>query len=272
MTVVGQDPVESQHAPTSPDGLPDRQSSGRHPERPTTGTVCPYLMAESGGWRSASPNREHRCGAVDPPAPLSADKQRRLCLTLAHQTCPTYGAARGARAAAIAPGVDPAVLAAVEAARRPVARSATVILEAPRLTSPRVAWPLDRAVSQAALVGLMLVAFALVAIARLSAGNAGPATSPSPAASVAIGAPSPSSSTEPVVTPSPLSSEVAPSLSVGPSVTPPTTPTYRTTYAVRSGDTLAGIAAKFKTTATAIKKLNGLTNNTIHIGQKLKIP
>jgi len=80
------------------------------------------------------------------------------------------------------------------------------------------------------------------------------------------------------VTPSPSSSEVAPSgsvapsLSVGPSVTPPTTPTYRTTYAVRSGDTLAGIAAKFKTTATAIKKLNGLTNNTIHIGQKLKIP
>jgi LysM repeat protein len=278
MTVVGQDPVEPQHAPTSPDGLPDRQSSGRHPERPTTGTVCPYLMAESGGWRSASPNREHRCGAVDPPAPLSADKQRRLCLTLAHQTCPTYGAARGARAAAIAPGVDPAVLAAVEAARRPVARSATVILEAPRLTSPRVAWPLDRAVSQAALVGLMLVAFALVAIARLSAGNAGPATSPSPAASVAIGAPSPSSSTEPIVTPSPSSSEVAPSdsvapsLSVGPSVTPPTTPTYRTTYAVRSGDTLAGIAAKYKTTATAIKKLNGLTNNTIHIGQKLKIP
>jgi LysM repeat protein len=274
MTVAGPDSVEPQPAPTFPDGLPDRQSSARHPERPTTGTVCPYLMAESGGWRSASPNREHRCGAVDPAAPLSADKQRRLCLTLAHQTCPTYGAARGARAAAIAPGVDPAVLAAVEAARRPVARSATVILEPPRLTSPRIAWPLDRAVSQAALVGLMIVAFALVAMARLSSGSAAPSASPSPAASVAIGAPSPSSSTEPVVTPSPspTSSEVPPSLSVGPSVTPPTTPTYRTTYAVRSGDTLAGIAGKFKTTATAIKKLNGLTNNTIHIGQKLKIP
>ena len=276
MTVAGQDSVEPQHAPTIPDGPPDRQSSARHPERPTTGTVCPYLMAESGGWRSASPNREHRCGAVDPPAPLSADKQRRLCLTLAHQTCPTYGAARGARAAAIAPGVDPAVLAAVEAARRPVARSATVILEPPRITSPRVAWPLDRAVSQAALVGLMLVAFALVAIARLSAGNPGAATSPSPAASAAIGAPSPS--TPPIATPSPSSSDIAPSESIAPSeaiapsVTPPSTPVYRTTYAVRSGDTLVGIANRFGTTATAIKKLNNLTNNTIHTGQKLKIP
>jgi LysM repeat protein len=78
------------------------------------------------------------------------------------------------------------------------------------------------------------------------------------------------------VTPSSSSSEVAPSdsiaPSIAPSVTPPSTPVYRTTYAVLSGDTLAGIAAKFKTTATAIKKLNGLTNNTIHIGQKLKIP
>jgi LysM repeat protein len=276
MTVAGQESVEPQHAPTIPDGLPDRHSPASRPERPTTATVCPYLMAESGGWRSASPNREHRCGAVDPPAPLSADKQRRLCLTLAHQTCPTYGAARGARAAAIAPGVDPAVLAAVEAARRPVARSATVILEPPRITSPRVAWPLDRAVSQAALVGLMLVAFALVAIARLSAGNPGAATSPSPAASAAIGAPSPS--TPPIATPSPSSSDVAPSESIAPSeaiapsVTPPSTPVYRTTYAVRSGDTLVGIANRFGTTATAIKKLNNLTNNTIHTGQKLKIP
>lgn len=270
MTVAGQDSVEPQDAPTIPDGPPDRHSPGAHPERPTTGTICPYLMAESGGWRSASPNREHRCEAVDPAAPLSADKQRRLCLTLAHQTCPTYGAARGARAAAVAPGVDPAVLAAVEGARRPVARSATVILETPRISSPRVAWPLDRAVSQAALVGLMLVAFVLVAIARLSAGNAGPATSPSPAASVAVIAPSPSST--PIATPSPSSSAVAPSESVEPSVAPPSTPAFRTTYTVRSGDTLAGIAGKFGTTPTAIKKLNNLANNTIHTGQKLKIP
>jgi LysM repeat protein len=270
MTVAGQDSVEPQDAPTIPDRPPDRHSRGAHPERPTTGTFCPYLMAASGGWRSASPNREHRCEAVDPAAPLSADKQRRLCLTLAHQTCPTYGAARGARAAAIAPGVDPAVLAAVEAARRPVARSATVILEPPRITSPRVAWPLDRAVSQAALVGLMVVAFALVAIARLSAGNVGATSSPSPAASVAFVAPS--SSSTPLETPSPSPNTVAPSESSGPSAAPPSTPAFRTTYMVRSGDTLAGIASQFGTTPTAIKKLNNLANNTIHTGQKLKIP
>jgi LysM repeat protein len=116
----------------------------------------------------------------------------------------------------------------------------------------------------------MLVAFALVAIARLSSTNAGPATSPSPAASVAIIAPSPSST--PIATPSPSPSEVAPSESIGPSAAPPSTAPFRTTYTVRSGDTLAGIAATFKTTTTAIKRLNGLTNNTIHTGQKLKIP
>jgi LysM repeat protein len=151
-----------------------------------------------------------------------------------------------------------------------VARSATVILEPPRLTSPRIAWPLDRAVSQAALVGLMIVAFALVAIARLSAGNAGPASSPSPAASVAIVAPS--TSPAPIDTPLSSPSEAAPSESIAPSTAPTPTPSFRTTYRVRSGDTLAGIAAKFKTTTTAIKNLNGLTNNTIHTGQKLKIP
>ena len=274
MTVAGKDTrdpnIEPDSHPIEPDA-PDRRASAGPPERPSTEAVCPYLMAASGGWRSASPHREHRCGAVDPAASLTADKQRRLCLSLAHQTCSTYGAARGARAAAIAPGVDPAVLAAIEAGRRPVARSAPVILEHPRITSPRAGWPLDRAVSQAALVGLMVIAFALVAIARLSTGDAGAAViSPSTAPSVAsaTGTPSPT----PIPTPSPSASAAAETGSPAPSATSTPQPTFRTTYTVRSGDTLIGIASTYGMTVQAIKNLNGLTSNSLHIGQKLKIP
>ena len=82
----------------------------------------------------------------------------------------------------------------------------------------------------------------------------------------------PSSSPTPIETPLSSPSAIAPGESIAPSTAPTPTPSFRTTYTVRSGDTLAGIAAKFKTTPAAIKTLNGLTNNTIHTGQKLKIP
>lgn len=47
------------------------------------------------------------------------------------------------------------------------------------------------------------------------------------------------------------------------------------TYAVHhvvSGDTLSGIASTNHTTVAAIKSLNGLTSDTIYIGQSLKLP
>lgn len=43
-------------------------------------------------------------------------------------------------------------------------------------------------------------------------------------------------------------------------------------YTVRSGDTLWLIANRYGTTVDAIKKLNGLTSNTLQIGQVLRIP
>lgn len=43
-------------------------------------------------------------------------------------------------------------------------------------------------------------------------------------------------------------------------------------YTVSAGDTLWSIARKYGTTVNAIKNLNGLTNDTIRIGQVLKIP
>ena len=43
------------------------------------------------------------------------------------------------------------------------------------------------------------------------------------------------------------------------------------TYKVKSGDTLGEIAAKFGTTVNNLKGLNGLSSNTVHVGQVLKV-
>ena len=50
------------------------------------------------------------------------------------------------------------------------------------------------------------------------------------------------------------------------------TPGFSTTYVVKKGDNLYGIAGHFGTTVPAIKELNGLTSNDLRIGQELKIP
>lgn len=42
-------------------------------------------------------------------------------------------------------------------------------------------------------------------------------------------------------------------------------------YTVKAGDTLYGISRKYNLTVDELKKLNNLTNNTLSIGQKLKI-
>ena len=44
------------------------------------------------------------------------------------------------------------------------------------------------------------------------------------------------------------------------------------TYTVRRGDTLSSIAARYRTTVSAIKQANGLRTNVIYAGQWLKIP
>ncbi|GER68760.1 putative peptidoglycan endopeptidase LytE [Weizmannia acidilactici] len=45
-----------------------------------------------------------------------------------------------------------------------------------------------------------------------------------------------------------------------------------TTYTVKSGDTLSGISKKYGTTVAKLKSLNGLSSDTIYVGQKLKVP
>ena len=43
-------------------------------------------------------------------------------------------------------------------------------------------------------------------------------------------------------------------------------------HVVVKGDTLGGIARKYGTTVTAIKQANAMTNDTVVLGKKLKIP
>ncbi|HET7030442.1 MAG TPA: LysM peptidoglycan-binding domain-containing protein [Candidatus Limnocylindrales bacterium] len=175
-----------------------------------------------------------------------------------------YRAARTARATGLAAGADPALIEVADRRRRPVARTAPIVLEPPRLVDQALRLQFERAPGQAALVGLMLVAFAVVAIARFSGGTAPAAgPSPSPSSQPALASPSQQVTPAPTATPS-ASPATSPSPSAGPS--------FRTTYTVKRGDTLIGIASKFKTTASKIKALNGLKSNTLKVGQVLKIP
>ena len=206
----------------------------------------------------AGPSRDHRCGAVDPPAPQPTDKQRRHCLSEDHVECSMFRAAREARAATLAGNADPALVAAADLRRRPIARTAPVLLEAPRLVDQAVRLQFDRASGQIALIALMVVAFAIVALTRLS-GGAGPTASAAPSQLVAIASPTP--------TPRPT-----PSASPSPEPSPSVAPSAPVTYKVKKGDTLLTIAKKFGTTAAKISALNGLKGTSLKVGQVLKIP
>jgi hypothetical protein len=262
MTVpVATDDAATPSVPDPAEDLPRSAASSpaiaRDAREAATG-ICPYLASAEGSWRSALPTRDHRCTALLPPAPQPADKQRRHCLVAAHVECPTYRAARTARAAALAGGGDGSAIERAERTRRPIAHPAPVVLEPPRLLDQALRFRMDRAPGQIALVALMIVAFAVVAVARLSTS---PAAAPSPSGPVAVASASPSPT--PTATPTPTPS-------AGPSAEP--SPSFRTTYTAKRGDTLSAIAKRFKTTVAAIKALNGLKSNSLKIGQVLKIP
>jgi LysM repeat protein len=259
-------PAEAEGAPElRPDvGADEPREPGLHPTPAPTApeavaAMCPYLTASGGSWRMATPSRDHRCGAVDPPAPQATDKQRRHCLSDDHVECPIFRAARSARAATLAGGADPQFVTVADRRRRPLARTAPILLERPRLVDQAVRLQFERGPGQVALIALMIVAFAIVALTRLSVG-ADPA--PVPVASQAVAAASPSPTRTPASTPSP-SSSVEPSASPSAAVR---------TYRVKKGDTLLAIAKKYGTTAAKIKTLNGLKSSTLKVGQILKIP
>lgn len=245
-------------------------------------TLCPYLATPEGTWRSARPVREHHCVAVSPPAPLAAEKQRRLCLVDAHVGCATYGAAMAARAEPLVRHADHV---------RPVARMTPVILDHGRFDIRVPAMPGDRA-SQGVLVGLLGVAFVAILIARpADPAGAGPSVgdgSPSPAGSVV---PTDRVTAEPTDQPPTPSSEPVPSDEPTASAEPtapaassdPVAATHRPataqptlsgeTYRVKSGDTLTAIAARFGTTPQVLAQLNDIADpSSLKIGQILILP
>jgi len=247
------------------DPVPPSPASPARPATPATAreiatAICPYLSSSAGSWRSANPSRDHRCVALTPPAPQPTDKQRRHCLSADHVECSIFRAAQAARHTSLAAGADPARIAAADAARRPLPRTTPVLLEPPRLLDQAARLQLDRAPGQLALVALMVVAFAIVALSRFTAPAA---TAPSPSPSFVAVLPSAAPTPTPTVEPT---SEPSDGASIGP------IPSFRTTYTVKKGDTLIGVAAKFKTTAAAIRKLNALKSSTLKTGQVLKIP
>jgi LysM repeat protein len=231
--------------------------------------LCPYLLAE-GGWRSPSPSGDHRCTAVDPPARLASAKQARLCLAAAHADCATYAAALASRAARDLPP---------SAARRPLARTAPIVLERARHRLPVDVGAGSTRWGQAGLVLLMVIALVAVVLARTApSGSRAPGGAATPAGA---GASSYASAAAPVTPSAPGSSASGPVASASgpvasasafdgsPSAPPPS---VAASYTVRKGDTLSGIAATFGTTVAALQKANGLTSTTLRVGQVLTIP
>jgi LysM repeat protein len=269
--------------PTEPQA---RSHSPRSETQPSaaamTRRLCPYLEIEGGAWRSATPDRDHRCGAVTPVALLSIEKQRRLCLTERHTACATYLAARGLDGAsdgevpplvAVGPGrpVSPEAV-----TRWAIVRTTPVVLDHARVPLVGAITP-NRMLGQVGLAVLLVAAFAAIVIGRLSGGSSAGLVGALPSASSAAilpgpaGTPAPSFATPAPETPSPKptgTSTPAPS----PSPSASSSPTTATTYKVHQGDTLYAIAVRFHTSVGAIKRLNHLTTITLHIGQVLKIP
>ena len=249
--------------------LPTAVPAGSVTGRPVT-RICPYLSAADGAWRSTTVAREHRCGAVAPPAPLATEKQRRLCLTPDYPSCATFEAARAARPI----GHDRA-----PTLPRPMARTTPVVLDHGRLAITVPILSSDRSTGQAVLIILMALAFAAIVLAKLTGGSPASAGDGSPLPGVVGASAAPSTdASDPTATAATDPSATAPATggtgeSAAPT-TPESTPAPATrSYKVKAGDTLVGIAAAFGTTPKAITKLNGISDpSSLKIGQVLKIP
>lgn len=232
-------------------------------------SICPYLVAEDGGWRAATPMREHRCTAVRPPAPVPEETQRRLCLVDAHTSCPEYLAARQRRSAELAR--DRIALDQLDSLRfQPAGRASPIALERPRTEPPRpmVAGREARTVVRSARLPIVVAVVLVVLVfggSKFLGGTPGPTATPTVHATVTAAA-------------SPSSGAATPSDAASPTPTPvdsagPTPIVATGTYKVKRGDSLSRIAKALGTTVTVLKQLNDLGDPPrIRIGQVLKVP
>jgi LysM repeat protein len=240
---------------------PDRRrngsvlANGNHPEvhRPSGATavvitgedwlavICPYLRAGDGSWRSAVPNRDHRCWATDPPSELPVLTQQRLCLAREHDGCERFVHARELRTSSFARARPPTP--------EPPLQADVVVSEPVPLGPVARLGATPRRTMIAAGAGGAL-ALALLAVAVAAPRQAGSAPSPTPSSSTAAATPG--------------------------ATRPPRSPRAPATdrrYRVKPGDTLRSIADQFGVTVREIRAVNELgTPPTIEPGQVLVIP
>ena len=210
--------------------------------------------------------------AVSPPVPLAVEKQRRLCLVADHEACATFAAAMAAR---------PSYALAATPRGRVIARTTPVVLDPTRFDLRIPAFRSDRVSGQGLLVGLLVLAFAGILIARptgdggRAGGDAGRTAAPTAAAVISPSPrPSPKRSSSPVVTARPVGSP-KPSASTSPSSPTPSAepPLSGATYTVKRGDTLSAIAGRFGTTVKVLVTLNRISDpSKIHAGLVLQLP
>jgi LysM repeat protein len=236
---------------------------------------CPFLVAESGGWRLGLPSREHRCGAFSPPASLAPEKQARLCLTPKHTGCATYLASQSARTERI--GTAPVR----RATRWGLARTTSVIEDPGGIRARLHGAVLDRRRWPAIPALILITTLLVLALSGLRGGL--------PAAAVATATPGQATHAVPTLPATMQPDAASPIASVAASSTMPSsapasaaaaTPAASTrpaasfrTYKVRSGDTLGAIASRYGTTVSALVALNHLSDaGRLRIGQVLLIP
>jgi LysM repeat protein len=236
--------------------------------------VCPYLRSPDGTWRSARPQRDHRCWAQSPPVPLSTLTQAQLCLTVTHTSCDLYVAELKRRA-------DELARDRIAPERLSGARFGALVHPVPlAIDVPGEHRLPDTPTGRARLVAVALLG--VLAVIVLAGGiyvlGSGPSATPpilglaSPTIAVSITPPTPRST----VAPTPGST---PRVTPRPTVTPTSTPVPSGTpaiarqYKVMQGDTLRTIAQRFGVTKAAILAVNDLGNPPVLTpGDTINIP
>lgn len=245
------------------------------------GATCPYLRSADGTWRSVVPQRGQRCWGQAPPAPLEPQTQERLCSTTAHTGCEIFLAAgQRHRDSLTRDHVAPERL---DGRFGVMVRPSTLVLEE---SVRRVQVPVAVSAGRRPRVALALALAGGVVLVAFMAGLGGSAPLASPTSPpVAFVSPTPAASSTPVETPTPQPSESVPAPTqpvATPVVTPPPatqeptpgpSPRIRTTYRVKKGDTLDGIAAHFGVTRKQIRAVNDFGNPPhLRYGMLLNIP
>jgi LysM repeat protein len=133
---------------------------------------------------------------------------------------------------------------------------------------------------QVILVALMGLAFAAILLARIPLGSGG-AAGPDSAVPGGVAATVTERPATPIPTTAVAEATVAPSPTLVPTEAKPTKApgatkkpaTEATTYKVKRGDTLSGIATKFETTWQVLAQLNKIKDpGALRVGQVLQLP